>query len=149
MSKSGGTSVNHQNWRRTKEEFSTLMPQQEGYKSANTIRLPRRSGPRVIQIHISFSGVHPTGVLAQQSGQEPKTLTITHSRIQTDYGRASYGPRRTPSLSSKDLAAPRDGFLLLYEPRSVSVRGSTPHPAITLVRFLLTSSARYLLGNVS
>ena len=113
MSKSGGTSVNHQNWRRTKEEFSTLIPQQEGYKSANTIRLPRRSGPRVIQHIPPSAGSTPLNILAQQGGREPKILTRTHSKIKPGYNRASYGPRYTPIQLPMDPAAPRHGVLLI------------------------------------
>ena len=127
--------VNRQNWRRTKEEFSTST--QEGYRSANTIRIPRLSGPRLIQIHTSFSGVHPASILAQQSSQESKySLELTagsnpamtglpmdpasprHSSLWTPYhpDTASYGPRITPTQSSTERPATKSAT---YPPTTI------------------------------
>ena len=80
--------------------------------SANIVQIPWYSGPRLVQIYTSFSGVHPASILAQQCGREPKVFTRTYSGIKPGYDRAPYGPRITPTQLSMDPAAPRHGVLL-------------------------------------
>ena len=127
MSKSGGTSVNRQNWQRTKEEFSTST--QEGYRiNEHNLVTPAKRTPTDPSAHPLQRGptqpssrfLGPRQHLNSEVWQRAGLLTRTH------FCDPMTGLPRNP-------AAPQCGVLLSiplpYEPRSTPTRSSTEHPA--------------------